>query len=555
MFKNSNIKIRPYVVSSLMIVALMVIASTPILISMAPTTGSAGEGTQPNSSAASLTPVNLGTADGFVILAKSGITTTGTTTIVGNIGVSPITAAAMTGFGLTMDNSSKFAKSTLVTGNVYASNYADPTPAKMATAIADFEIGFLNATGRLNPTETELGTGILDGMTLTPGLYKWSTVVSISADLTLSGGADDVWIFQCASSLLIGPATEIILSGGAQAKNIFWQVGTQASIGSTAIVQGNILAGTAIVFNSGATLVGKAFAKTAVTMISNSIRGQSVVEDPDIVLPKVLPNENVNLASASDFVLLSETGITSTGNTSIRGNIGSNMAATAITGLNLTLHSSSEYATSSMVSGKVYASDYSSPTPTMMTTAIADFHAAFLNASGRTNANFTELGAGTLSGVVLAPGLYKWTSVVSITGDITLAGTADDVWIFQCATGLTVASDVHIILSGGAQSQNVIWQVGTQATLGTYSVFNGIILAGTAVVFNTGATLQGRAFAKTAITMIDNVVILPSSKSADTNPNSPAGGIAGTPALLTMGIAILSVAALIQFKKKHQIID
>jgi len=116
--------------------------------------------------------VNLGSAGNFVILAKSGISTTGSTAITGDIGVSPITATAITGFGLIMDSSNTFSTSALVTGKVYAADYAAPPPATMTTAINDMETAYTDAAGRTSPTATELGAGNIGGMTLAPGLYK-----------------------------------------------------------------------------------------------------------------------------------------------------------------------------------------------------------------------------------------------------------------------------------------------------------------------------------------------------------------------------------------------
>ena len=161
--------------------------------------------------------VNLGSAGDFVILAKSGISTTGNTSITGDIGVSPIAATAITGFVLIMESSNTFSTSARVTGKVYAADYAVPTPAKMTTAVSNMEAAYTDAAGRTNPTATELGAGNIGGMTLAPGLYKWSTGVTIPTNVTLSGGANDVWIFQIAQNLTISSDIRVILSGGAQA--------------------------------------------------------------------------------------------------------------------------------------------------------------------------------------------------------------------------------------------------------------------------------------------------------------------------------------------------
>jgi len=217
-------------------------------------------------------PVNLGTAGNFVILAKSGISTTGTTSIVGDIGVSPIDSTAITGFGLILDSTNKFSTSSIVTGKVYASDYTSPTPSIMTNAISDMETAYTDAAGRTKPTATEMGAGNIGGMTITPGLYKWGTGVTIPpGGVTLSGGANDVWIFQIAQDLIVDNGAKVILNGGAQAKNIFWQVAGQTTIGTTSDFKGIILSKTMISLNTGATLNGRALAQTAVTLDSNSV--------------------------------------------------------------------------------------------------------------------------------------------------------------------------------------------------------------------------------------------------------------------------------------------
>ncbi|MFA5869799.1 MAG: ice-binding family protein, partial [Candidatus Bathyarchaeia archaeon] len=240
--------------AAVLIMAMMVLTAMP--------TGSAG---YPEAT------IDLGSAGDFVILSKSGISTTGTTSIVGDIGVSPIAATAITGFGLIMDPSNQFSTSSLVTGNVYAADYAPPTPTVMTTAVSDMETAYTDAAGRTSPDHTELGAGNIGGMTLTPGLYKWGTGVTIPTDVTLSGSSTAVWIFQIAQDLDISSATHVILSGGAKAKNIFWQVAGQATLGTTSVFNGNILCMTAIVLNTGATVNGRLLAQTAVTLDAGAV--------------------------------------------------------------------------------------------------------------------------------------------------------------------------------------------------------------------------------------------------------------------------------------------
>lgn len=213
-------------------------------------------------------PVPLGSAGNFVILAKSGVSTTGATTVVGDIGVSPAAASYLTGFALSADASNTFSSSSLVTGKLYAADYAPPTPAYLTTAVSDMEIAFTDAAGRTVPAAvTELGAGNISGMTLAPGLYKWGTGVLVtSVGVTLWGGANDVWIFQIAQDLTVSNSAIITLSGGAQAKNIFWQVSGQATLGTAADFKGIILSQTLISLKTGAKMTGRALAQTAVTL-------------------------------------------------------------------------------------------------------------------------------------------------------------------------------------------------------------------------------------------------------------------------------------------------
>ena len=222
-------------------------------------------------------PVNLGTAGDFVILAKTGISTTGATHITGDIGVSPISATAITGFALTADPSNVFSTSALVTGKVYAANYATPTPANMSTAVSNMETAYTDAAGR--PADyTELYAGDVTGKTLTRGVYKWGTGVLVSAGgVTISGTATDVFIFQIAQTLTVANGAAVNLSGGVVASNVFWQVGGQVSIGTTAAMNGIILGQTQIAMNTGTSLNGRALAQTAVTLDANTVTRPAAV--------------------------------------------------------------------------------------------------------------------------------------------------------------------------------------------------------------------------------------------------------------------------------------
>ena len=231
--------------------------------------GAAGSnGGEPGDDEAS--PVALGTAENYVILAKTGISTVPTSAVTGNIGVSPAAASYITGFSLVADATNAFATSPQVTGMVYAADYATPTPAEMTAAIGDMELAFTDAAGRA-PSVTELGAGDIGGMTLAPGVYQWGTGLLIPTDVTLEGGPNAVWIFQIAEDLTVSHATSVVLSGGALAQNVFWQVSGHVSLDTAAHFEGIVLSQTAISLNTGASLNGRLLAQTAVSLDGNAL--------------------------------------------------------------------------------------------------------------------------------------------------------------------------------------------------------------------------------------------------------------------------------------------
>jgi hypothetical protein len=233
--------------------------------------GRGGGGAGGGSSGAPL-PVNLSTAGDFAILAKTGISTVPTSAVTGDLGVSPAAATFITGWALTADATNAFSTSTQLTGKAYAADYAAPTPTNLTTAIGDMQIAFTDAAGRA-PSVTELGAGNIGGMTLAPGVYKWGTGLLVPTDVTLNGGATDVWIFQIAQDLTVASGARIVLAGGALPKNVFWQVAGLVDLGTTAHVEGIVLTQTSVTLRTGASINGRLLAQTAV-----NIDGSTVVE-------------------------------------------------------------------------------------------------------------------------------------------------------------------------------------------------------------------------------------------------------------------------------------
>lgn len=234
-----------------------------------PTEPGAGTGAGPGGHGPA--PVPLGAAINYVILAKTGISTVPTSAITGNIGISPAQATAITGFALTLGSGAAFATSTQVTGNVYAPGYAAPTPANLTAAVGAMEAAYTNAAGRTLPDYIELATGNIGGLTLPPGLYKWSSAVSIPSNVTLNGSATDVWIFQIAGGLTAASGKRVVLTGGALASNVFWQVAGAVTLGTTARIEGQVMSQTGISLGTGARATGRLMAQTAVTLNSATV--------------------------------------------------------------------------------------------------------------------------------------------------------------------------------------------------------------------------------------------------------------------------------------------
>ncbi len=222
-----------------------------------------------------------------------------------------------------------------------------------------------------------------------------------------------------------------------------------------------------------------------------------------------MPELDVNLGAAGDYAILAKSGISTVPGSAITGDVGvSPAAATFITGFSLIADASNAFSTSKQVIGRVYAADYARPTPTNMTTAIGDMETAFTDAASRAP-DFTELGAGNIGGMTLDAGVYKWGTGLLIPTDVELTGNATDVWVFQIAEDLTIANGASISLSGGARPEHVYWQVAGLVELGTTAHCEGVVLTQTSITLNTGASINGRLFAQTAVSLDGSTVVAP----------------------------------------------
>jgi len=244
-------------------------------------------------------PLDLGTAGDFVILSKTGIDTVPISDITGDLGVSPIDSTAITGFSLVPDISGEFSTSAQVDGRIYAPDYGGGTPVKMTTAISDMETAYTQASLRTDPDTTELEFGNISGLTITPGLHKWSTSVLINSDVTLDAqaNADAIFIFQISGDLIVASGQSVLLAAGAQAKNIFWQIEgpVGAVVGTTAHIEGVVLTAKAITIQTGASFNGKLLAQTRVDL------DQNIGVDSDLIPPEQLILEIISEHGIGDL--------------------------------------------------------------------------------------------------------------------------------------------------------------------------------------------------------------------------------------------------------------
>jgi hypothetical protein len=214
----------------------------------------------------------------------------------------------------------------------------------------------------------------------------------------------------------------------------------------------------------------------------------------------------VNLRSAGGFAVLAGSDITSIPTSSINGDVGlSPSARSKIAGL-----------TPVEVNGSIFAADDGGAVSAMLTAAKGDLTTAYNDAAGRTLAP-VDVANADLGGRTLAPGLYKSSGTLNVTGILTLDGQGDPnaVFIFQVASTLTTAPGSQVVLIGSANAANIFWQVGTSAALATTTAFEGTILADQSVSLSTGATLNGRALARIgAVTLDANAITVPQSGPA-----------------------------------------
>ncbi|KAL8276396.1 hypothetical protein RQP46_011194 [Phenoliferia psychrophenolica] len=210
----------------------------------------------------------------------------------------------------------------------------------------------------------------------------------------------------------------------------------------------------------------------------------------------------VLLGTAGNYAVIAKTGVSSVPQSVVTGDMGASPTAqTYYTGFSETNSDTGTYSTSQQCNGRLYAADNTSPTPSVLTTAVSDMETAFTDAAGRSENATLNFGGGSIAGATFAPGLYTWGSNLNVNGDCTLSGSVNDTWIFQVSGNLNVASSKRLILSGGAVAGNVVFVVSGAVTFGSSAEWNGIILSQTAIHMVTKSSINGRLLAQSAVTL------------------------------------------------------
>jgi hypothetical protein len=419
----------------------------------------------------------------------------------------PLNQKVSATFSEEMDSSSISAISmTLAQGTTPVSgtvSYAD----SIATFIPSSDLSPNTTYSAMITTQARdlAGNELLSGFTWTfaTGGSTDSTSPAVTSTIPLNG-ANGVAINNAVTSTFskamnsstLTTATFTVQQGTTPVSGSVSYFGTTATFKPTASLASNTLF-TATITTGATDLAGNALAANYTWSFTT---GASAAKGP----------APVSLGAAGNFVILAKSAIDTVPTSAVTGDIGlSPAAASFITGFGLTADSSNVFSTSPQITGKAFAADYAVPTPSNLTTAVSNMESAYTDAAGRPTPDFSELGAGDISGLTLVPGLYKWGTGVSINTDVTLDGGPNDVWIFQIGQGITQANGAKIILTSGALPKNIFWQSSGVVSIGTTAHFEGVILSQTSITLDTGASINGRLLAQTAVTIKSSTVSQP----------------------------------------------
>jgi hypothetical protein len=455
----------------------------------------------------------LGTAQTFAVLAGSTITNTGATVVTGDLGVSS-PGVACTGFvGCTTTGPGT------VTGAIHVGDVV------ANAAQADALLAYNELIGQACNFNYLPATNI-GGLTLAPGVHCFPSSAGITGTVTLSGGPTDVYVFKIGSTLITAANASVLFPTGA-ASNVYWAVGSSATLGTGTALIGNVLAVASITLTTGATVTGRSLAGAAVTMDTNTV---TLAPTPPPVTSAVAPS----LGTAATFAVLGGSTVTNTGATTVIGDLGVSSPGVACTGL-----VGCTTTGPGTVVGTIHVGD------ALANTAQADALLAYNQLVGQA-CKFNYPAITDIGGLTLSPGVHCFASSVGITGTVTLGGGPTDVYVFKIGSTLTTAANASVVFPTGVGS-NVFWAVGSAATLGTGTALTGNILAVTSITLTTGATVSGSSLARAAVTMDTNTVATTSifaPRTAGTGAVVPSLGAAATFAVLG-GSTVTNIGATI----------
>ena len=433
--------------------------------------------------------VYLGRASGYSVLATT-VTDNGETFISGSLGsaTGPVTG--------------------LTNPHLFGSLHVDDDPAAQAHRAAGEAIddGFAM-------TPTGSFSGDLNGRTFTPGVYATAAAFGLTGTMYLDGqgNPDADFVFQVNGALATGAGSRIALINGAQAARVFFVSVGAATPGADSVFQGSILARGAITVGAGATVNGAVMSLDAITLATNDINGSSSYDPAG--------RGAVDLKSASDYAVLSNTAITDNGDSFIGGNVGLRPTGT-VTGV---LHP--------QVSGLIQQAALPS------TQARADFTHAYSAIRAMVP---HDTFAGDQNGKTFTAGVHAVNAAFSLTGTMFLDAQGDPNanFVFQIAGALGTGASSRIALINGAQASHVFFEVIGAANPGADSLFQGTILSSGAITVGAGSTVNGAVFSKTAITLATNDINRNSGSNAKWGPNwrLDLGTAAAYSALCTTGV-------------------
>ena len=469
--------------------------------------------------AADTVPIDLGTSADFGALAGGAISGTGN--VDGDVG----------------SDTGAIAPAITSTGTIYPTG-----DAVVMTALTDFATAFNDGKNRPHDVLLSAAAFELGGSILTPGVYKIGAAATLASPVTLDaeGDPDAVFIIQIVGALgATASVGNVLLTNGAESRNIFWIVEGAVSMGASTHMEGTILGGAGITFGASTTITGRAMAGTAAGTIAlateisspppppvpvggrvwldlNDDGIQDLTEttgfaDMPVVLLQIVDDGlPIDLGAAADFGALAGAAISGTGD--VDGDVGSGTGAIApaITS-----------------TGTIYPTG-----DAVVMTALDDFAAAFNDGKSRPHDVLLSAAAFELGGSTLTSGVYKIGAAATLASPITLDAESDPdaVFIIQIVGAFgTTAATGNVLLANGAQSRNVFWIVEGAVSMGAGSHMEGTILGGAGIAFGANTTMNGRAMAGAAAGTIalatTSITVVPGTPPV---PQPPSNVIADT---------------------------